>query len=130
MKPENTVWYMQYIIVSLPMHICTIIGPMYFVFCILGLFDITYVQKQILVVQSMNIWQSTKDGLNCDYQMNWLSLSLLCQPDCPSTWTDHSGPDQHWRGKSEQWVQCSGPYSLVTPSSMPHVLVDHLTESE
>lgn len=49
---------------------CTIIGPMYFVFCILGLFNITYVQKQILVVQSMNIWQSTKDGLNCDYQMN------------------------------------------------------------
>lgn len=70
MKPENTVWYMQYIIVSLPVHICTIIGPMYFIFCILGLFNITYVQKQILVVQSMNIWQSTKDGLN------WLSNEL------------------------------------------------------
>lgn len=71
MKPENTVWYMQYISVSLPVHICTIIGPMYFIFCILGLFNITYVQKTN-ISSSINEYMA----INKRWTKLWLSNEL------------------------------------------------------
>lgn len=71
MKPENTVWYMQYIIVSSPVHICTIIGPMYFIFCILGLFNITYVQKTN-ISSSINEYMA----INKRWTKLWLSNEL------------------------------------------------------